>query len=53
MKEVSKIFSFADWNEDKKVSFLEFFSANVNFRASITEQHVAYAFELIDKNKDR
>ena len=51
--EIAKIYKFADWDHDKSVSFLEFFSANVNYRQSITWNHLEYVFELIDENHNR
>lgn len=49
-KEVHKIFVFAGWERDKNVSFLEFFSANIDFKKTLTEAHIQYLFKSIDAN---
>ena len=45
-----KIFQFAKWNKSKEVTFLEFFSANLDFKKSITEEQIKFVFDQIDIN---
>jgi nucleosome binding factor SPN SPT16 subunit len=52
VKEVEKIFIFAGWDKKKNVSFLEFFSANIDFKKSLTEAHIQYLFNSIDANQN-
>lgn len=47
-----KIYKFAGWDFSKAVSFLEFFSANIDFKQFMSEAHVDYMFESIDLNKN-
>lgn len=52
-KEVEKIFRFAGWEREKNVSFLEFFSANIDFKKTLTEAHIEYLFNSIDANHNQ
>ena len=52
-EEVAKIFEFASWERDKRVSFLEFFSANVLYKESITREQIMFVFDQMDQNNDK
>ena len=51
-KEVKKIFSYAGWEMTKRISFLEYFSANIDFKKTLTESHIQYIFSMIDVNQN-
>lgn len=50
--EVSKIFKSVGWSRSKRVSFLDFFSVNIDFKKSITEAHIQFVFSKIDLNQN-
>jgi len=51
--EISKIYKFAGWEPEKSVSFLEFFSANIDFKRSMTSEHIKFMFNSIDLNANQ
>jgi hypothetical protein len=53
MIEIGKIYKFVGWNPEEPVSFLEFFSANIDFKKSMTQEHLKYLFESIDINSNQ
>lgn len=53
IKEVTKIFDFAGWEKDKSLTFLDFFSANIDLKKSLTQNHINYLFSTIDANNDQ
>jgi hypothetical protein len=50
--EITKIYQFSGWDINKSVSFLEFFAANIDFKKSMSEAHIAYLFKSIDLNSN-
>lgn len=46
--ELNKIYKFAGWKPENPVSFLEFFTANINFKKSMTQDHIKFLFNSID-----
>lgn len=51
-EEVAKIYKFAGWEFTKAVSFLEFFSANIDFKKFMSKAHIDYMFDSIDLNQN-